>query len=60
VLRRHPDGLTADEVAHALGESVLSVRPRICELGRTGKVQDTGRRRQNRSGRNAAVWELTR
>lgn len=48
--------LTADEIAAALGRSVLSVRPRISELVTLGQVEDTGERRRNRSGRRASVW----
>ena len=49
-------GLTADEVAGRLGLSILSVRPRISELTRLGKVRDSGHRRRNTSGKNAIVW----
>jgi hypothetical protein len=59
VLRRHPEGLTADEVAHEMGESVLSIRPRLSELKLTGKIADSGTRRLNRSGRRAAVMILS-
>jgi len=58
VLRRNPEGMTADEVAHELGESVLTIRPRMTELKRMGRIVDSGVRRQNRSGRNAAVMKL--
>jgi hypothetical protein len=47
---------TADEVAAALGESVLSIRPRFTELLQVGWITDTGIRRPNISGRNATVW----
>jgi hypothetical protein len=47
---------TADEVAGRLGESILSVRPRLSELARMDKIERTGERRQNASGMNAAVW----
>ena len=47
---------TADECACRIGESVLSVRPRMTELKAMGKVIDTGVRRKNASGRRAAVW----
>ena len=47
---------TADEVAAALGETVLAVRPRVTELARQRRVVDTGIRRENASGRKAAVW----
>jgi predicted HTH transcriptional regulator len=55
-IRRAPAGLTADEVAERLGETVLSVRPRITELLHGGKVKDTGQRRRNASQRSAKVW----
>ncbi|ALJ15333.1 hypothetical protein [Sphingopyxis macrogoltabida] len=50
------NGLTADEVAGKLGLSILSIRPRLTELSRLGKVRDSGQRRPNVSGRNAIVW----
>lgn len=49
--------LTADQVARRLGESVLAIRPRISELHTMGLIIDSGRRRKNKSGRNAIVWE---
>lgn len=54
VLRRSP--ATADEVAKALGETVLAIRPRITELFKMGRIEDTGERRTNTSGRRAVVW----
>lgn len=50
------NGLTADEVAGRLGLSILSIRPRITELTRLGKVRDSGARRKNASGKSAIVW----
>lgn len=50
--------MTADEVAAHLGASVLSIRPRFTELLTAGKIRDTGQRRENASGRRAAVWEI--
>lgn len=50
------NGLTADEVAGRLGLSILSIRPRVTELSRLGKVRDSGQRRQNASGKSAIVW----
>lgn len=52
----HSNGLTADEVAGRLGLSILSIRPRVTELSRLGKVRDSGERRRNASGRGAIVW----
>lgn len=49
---------TADEVATALGESVLSIRPRCTELLQLGKIVDSGIRRPNASGRSAKVWDI--
>lgn len=47
---------TADEVAAILGESVLTIRPRMTELLRLGKIRDSGIRRLNDSHRRAKVW----
>lgn len=55
-LRLHPSGMTADETADWLEESILSVRPRFTELLRDGLIDDTGDRRKNASGRSAKVW----
>lgn len=51
-------GMTADEVAAYIAESVLSIRPRITELKQRGLIRDTGHRRANASGVNAKVWEV--
>lgn len=53
----HWSNLTADEVAARLGENVLAIRPRITELANAGKIQDSGTRRRNESGKSAIVWE---
>jgi predicted ArsR family transcriptional regulator len=57
-LATYPDGATADEVAKDLNLSVLSVRPRVSELRRTGKIQQTTARRKNDSGMTATVWQV--
>lgn len=49
-------GMTADECAGRLGLSILSVRPRVTELARLGRLRDSGARRANGSGRSAIVW----
>ena len=54
IIRTHAS--TADEVAEKLGLSVLSVRPRVSELKRFGRIIHSGQRRKNASGVNAAVW----
>ena len=58
ILRQHPEGLTSDEVAAALGQTVLAIRPRVSEMHTTEIVVDTGLRRPNISGHPAAVWRL--
>lgn len=50
---------TADEIAGRLGQSILSIRPRLSELKQSGEVVDTGERRPNASGRPAKVLRLT-
>jgi predicted ArsR family transcriptional regulator len=49
-------GMTADECAGRLGLSILTVRPRVTELSRLGKLRDSGARRANGSGKKAIVW----
>lgn len=51
-------GSTADECAAALKESVLAIRPRFSELLRANRIEDTGTRRKNESGRSAIVWRV--
>jgi hypothetical protein len=53
-IRANPS--TADEVASALGLSVLTIRPRLSELRALGKIVPNGERRKNASGASAAVW----
>lgn len=50
------DGLTADECAKRLDETVLAIRPRFTELRDAGQIVDSGARRTNDSGRSATVW----
>lgn len=51
------DAMTADEVATKLGESILTIRPRMSELRTLGMIVDTGDRRLNSSGKRAVVWK---
>lgn len=59
-LLAHPMGLTADEIADYLGISMLSVRPRVSELAKEGRVEKTGERRTNVTGMSAAVWRASK
>jgi hypothetical protein len=52
----YPAAFTADEVADRLGQSFLSVRPRLSELGRSELIEPTLERRKNRSGMLAKCW----
>jgi hypothetical protein len=52
-------GLTADQAAHALAQSVLAVRPRVSELACGGLLAATGERRRNQSGLFANVLRVT-
>lgn len=49
---------TADELADRLGESILSVRPRLSELHKQGWLEHAGTRHRNASGASAHVWKL--
>jgi predicted ArsR family transcriptional regulator len=57
-IEKSPNGATADEVAKELNLSVLSVRPRVSELNRTGDIRQTTERRKNESGMTATVWQI--
>jgi len=59
-IEKAPNGLTADECADMLGETVLAIRPRFTELANGGWIQDAGARRKNTSGRAATVWRVAR
>ncbi|RJE82970.1 helix-turn-helix domain-containing protein [Paracoccus onubensis] len=51
--------LTADEIAKVMNLSVLTVRPRISELAKAGKLVDSGKRGTNASGRSAVRWRVS-
>ncbi len=53
-LKQYPQ--TADEIAKYWNKSVLAIRPRISELVARGKIEDSGLRRKNVSGKSAIVW----
>lgn len=48
-------GMTADECAESMRESVLAIRPRCTELVKLGALRRSGERRRNRSGVSASV-----
>ena len=56
VIAASPHGMAADEVARALGLSVLSVRPRVSELKAAERICATNHRVKNDSGNHAKVW----
>lgn len=60
MIERSANGLTTDECAERLGETVLSIRPRFTELAAKGEIEDSGIRRKNASGRSATVWRVAR
>lgn len=49
---------TADEIAQRLGESILTIRPRLSELRASGRIVPTGERRKNASGNLAIEWRI--
>lgn len=55
VIQRWPS--TPEEIARDLGIDLYTVRPRVSELKRLGKIQDSGDRRMSRGGKSAIVWQ---
>src|SRR5687767_10188875 len=56
-LRNAPAGLTSEELAEKLGESLVTVSPRLRPLANKGFIEAVGRR-PNRSRRLAIVWKV--
>jgi len=54
-----PAGLSADAVADRLNASILSVRPRVSELHRSGEIRRSEERTTNASGMPAAIWVVS-
>lgn len=50
--------LTPDECADILKIDKLAVRPRFSELAALGKIEDSGQRHKNASGKQAIAWRL--
>ena len=60
-IEMRPDaGATNEELCDYTDMSMASVTARSNELMRAGYIVDSGRRRKNRSGRNAKVWTPVR
>lgn len=53
-------GATADEVAELLNLSSFTVRPRVTELYKQGKITRADTKRKNKSGLNAYVYVLSK
>ena len=53
---RHPAFFSADQIADHLGESILTIRPRVSELNRAGEIEAVTERRKNASGMSAHCW----
>jgi predicted transcriptional regulator len=51
--------LAADEIAHMIGRTFMSVRPRVTELVHAGYLYDTGKRRKSVFGNRQIVVDLT-
>lgn len=50
--------MTADEAALHLKEDRLAIRPRFTELLKLRRIEETGERHQNVSGKNADVYRI--
>ena len=53
---RRPAAFSADQIADQLGESILTIRPRVSELNRAGEIEAVTERRKNASGMSAHCW----
>ena len=55
-LRQHREGLTSLELSELTGLAYHEVARRVADLKHGGLAVDSGARRRNPSGRQAAVW----
>jgi hypothetical protein len=53
---RYPAAFSADQIADGLGETILSVRPRVSELKKIGAIEAVNQRHKNQSGMSAHCW----
>ena len=44
------------ELSHRLDQCIFSVRPRVAELHKQGKIRATGERRKSDNGKSSHVW----
>jgi len=58
IARRGDSGCTDEEIQIALEMNPSTQRPRRVDLVRDGVVEDSGRQRKTRSGRNATIWVI--
>jgi hypothetical protein len=54
---RATEPMTADAIAAALSRSILSIRPRVCELHALGLIEADTTRGKNESGMTASRWK---
>ncbi len=57
-IKKSAAGLTDDQVEELTGMKHQTVSARRNELMNAGYIEDTGRRRDTRSGRSATVWQV--
>ena len=55
-IRRHPDGLTDQELEKYTGIRPDTIRPRRGELAKVGLIEKSGKKRRTATGSLAAVW----
>lgn len=51
-----PNGLTTNEITDATGIELVTISPRTRPMTRKGVIQDSGQRREGKSGRMSIVW----
>jgi hypothetical protein len=53
---QYPNAYSADQIAARLGETILSVRPRVSELHKAQLIEAVAVRSKNQSGMTANCW----
>jgi predicted ArsR family transcriptional regulator len=54
----HEGALSAWQVADRMDRNVYTVRPRLTELFKAGKIKEIGKRWCDRTQRHETVWEV--